>query len=55
MPYTESASTMAFTPADNEPTVPPSPAPLTPSGLVGVGTGLSSITTGQKSSARGMA
>jgi hypothetical protein len=45
MPSTESASTMALTPADNEPTVPASPAPLTPSGLVGVGTGLSSITT----------
>src|SRR5689334_5156776 len=55
MPSTDSASTMALTPADSEPTVPASPAPLTPSGLVGVGTGLSSIVTLQKSSARGMA
>ena len=46
---------MALTPADSEPTVPASPAPLTPSGLVGVGTGLSSIVTVQKFSARGMA
>ena len=52
---TDSASTMALTPADSEPTVPASPAPLTPSGLVGVGTGLSSIVTEQKFSARGMA
>jgi hypothetical protein len=33
--------------------VPASPAPFTPSGLVGVGTGLPSITTAQKLSARG--
>ena len=51
MPSTDNASTMALTPADSEPTVPPSPAPFTPSGLVGVGTGLSSITTGEKVSA----
>jgi len=55
MPSTDSASTTALTPADSEPTVPASPAPFTPSGLVGVGTGLSSITTAQKLSARGMA
>ena len=42
------SSTMALTPADSEPTVPASPAPFTPSGLVGVGAGLSSITTAQK-------
>src|SRR5262249_9214741 len=45
MPSTDSASTMALTPADREPTVPASPAPFTPSGLVAVGTGLSSITS----------
>jgi dipeptidyl aminopeptidase/acylaminoacyl peptidase len=55
MPSTDSASTMALTPADSEPTVPASPAPFTPNGLVVVGTGLSSITTAQKLSARGMA
>src|SRR2546421_721167 len=52
MPSTDKASTMALTPADSEPTVPASPAPFTPSGLVDVGTGLSSIPTLQKSSAR---
>ena len=35
--------------------VPASPAPFMPSGLIGVGTGFSSIATSQKSSARGMA
>jgi hypothetical protein len=41
--------------AAHNPAVPASPAPLTPSGLAGVGTGLSSIATSQKSSVRGVA
>jgi hypothetical protein len=41
--HRERIATMALTAADSEPTVPASPAPLTPSGLVGVGTGLSDV------------
>ena len=39
MPRGASASLMAFITADNPPTVPHSPAPFTPNGLVVVGTG----------------
>ena len=42
MPKSERASTTAFTTAGNAPTQPASPAPLVPSGLVLVGTGLAS-------------
>jgi hypothetical protein len=50
-----SRSAMAFITAGSAPTVPDSPVPLTPSGLVSVGTSFSASAKGQKSSARGMA
>src|SRR5258708_7134270 len=55
MPSPESASTIALATAGMAPTQPASPQPLTPSGLVGVGTGLLLTWTLLKSPARGMA
>jgi hypothetical protein len=49
------ASRMAFITVGVPATVPPSPTPLAPSGLVGLGTGLKSIAKGGKMSARGIA
>ena len=46
MPYGDSASMMPFITAGSAPTHPASPAPLTPSGLIAVGTGLVSIQPG---------
>src|SRR6185295_16161551 len=54
-PRCESASTIAFATAGMAPTQPASPAPLTPSGLVAVGTGLLLTSNALKLSARGMA
>ena len=54
-PNSESALTSAFATAGIAPTQPASPAPLTPSGLVLVGTGLAFTSIGEKSWARGMA
>src|SRR5262250_496690 len=54
-PNSDSASTSALATAGIAPTVPASPAPLTPSGLVLVGTGLLLIAIAGKSLARGMA
>ena len=48
------ASTIAFISAGMAPTQPASPAPLTPSGLVGVGTSLISISKLGRLSARGI-
>src|SRR5262245_40377445 len=55
MPRCESASTSALATAGMAPTHPASPAPLTPSGLVRVGTGLLLTSTALMSVARGMA
>src|SRR5262245_60867354 len=55
MPRCESASTSALATAGMAPTQPASPAPLTPSGLVRVGTGLLLTSTALMSVARGMA
>src|SRR5262245_12833610 len=55
MPRWESASTSALATAGMAPTQPASPAPLTPSGLVLVGTGLLLTSTALMSVARGMA
>ena len=54
-PNSVKASTTALTTAGSAPTQPASPAPLTPSGLVLVGTGLLSTCMAQKSCACGMA
>src|SRR5262245_32332928 len=54
-PTRASASFTAFITADNAPTVPDSPAPFTPSGLVLVGTSFSPSSKLQKLSARGIA
>src|SRR6266446_3760407 len=54
-PRWESASTNALATAGMAPTQPASPAPLTPSGLVLVGTGLLFTSTALISLARGMA
>src|SRR5262249_29394822 len=54
-PRCESASTSAWPTGGLAPTQPASPAPLTPSGLVPVGTGLLLTSTALMSSARGMA
>jgi len=53
MPSGLSASTTAFMMAASAPTLPASPAPLTPNGLVLVGTGFSSVSKDGTSSARG--
>src|SRR6202022_462644 len=55
MPRCDSASTRALATAGMAPTQPASPAPLTPSGLVLVGTGLLLTSTALMSVARGMA
>src|SRR5207248_9558104 len=54
IPSGESASTSALATAGMAPTQPASPAPLTPSGLVLVGTGLLLMWNAPKFSARGM-
>src|SRR5262249_41648469 len=54
-PNSDSASTSALATAGMAPTVPASPAPLTPRGLVFVGTGLLLIAIAHMSLARGMA
>ncbi len=54
-PSGASAFTIASITAGNAPTVPASPAPLAPSGLVFVGTGLLSIAMAHIVSARGIA
>ena len=54
-PNSDSASTMALATAGIAPTHPASPAPLTPRGLVFVGTGLLLTSTKDMSRARGMA
>src|SRR6266436_3473150 len=54
-PIWASKSLTAFITDDKAPTVPDSPAPLTPRGLVLVGTSFSPNVNAQKSSARGMA
>src|SRR5260370_27768133 len=54
-PNSDSASMSALATAGIAPTVPASPAPLTPSGLVLVGTGLLLIAIAGRSLARGMA
>src|SRR6266436_1248057 len=55
MPNGESASTSALATAGMAPTLPASPAPLTPSGLVWVGTGLLLQWIAERSPARGIA
>src|SRR5262249_43202210 len=55
MPSGESASTSAFATAGIAPTQPASPAPLTPSGLVLVGDGLLTTSTGLRFAACGIA
>src|SRR6202030_191453 len=54
-PNSASASTTALTTAPSAPVVPPSPAPRTPSRLVGVKTWLISVVKEGRRSARGMA
>src|SRR5262252_6784346 len=54
-PNSDSASTSALATAGKAPTVPASPAPLTPSGLVLVGTELLLIAIAGRSLARGIA
>src|ERR1043166_4300796 len=54
-PNGESASITALATAGMAPTAPASPAPLTPGGLVAVGTGLLSVAIAGRSPARGMA
>ena len=54
MPSGERASTRALATAGRAPTLPASPAPLTPSGLVSVGTGLLSQWIADSVSARGI-
>ena len=54
-PSGASASITAFMTAGSAPTVPASPAPLAPSGLSLVGTGLLSMCMSRNVSARGMA
>src|SRR4051812_16271563 len=54
MPSGESASTTAFMIAARAPTLPASPAPFAPSGLVFVGTGWFSRSNEHMSDARGM-
>src|SRR5215204_5884090 len=54
-PYSRNASTIALMMAGGAPVVPPSPAPLTPSGLLGAGTSLFSLSKGGNMSARGIA
>src|SRR5260370_13716023 len=53
MPSGLSASTTALLMAARAPTLPASPAPLTPKGLVLVGTGFSSVSKEETPSARG--
>src|SRR6185503_2519513 len=55
MPSGRSASITAFATAGSAPVVPASPAPLTPSGLVGDGTEWSCSSTRFRISGRGMA
>jgi hypothetical protein len=55
MPSGESALISALTTAGSALTLPASPAPLTPSGLVSVGSGLLSQSIAEKLSARGIA
>src|SRR5262249_46160505 len=55
MPNSESASISALPPAGSAPTLPASPAPLIPSGLVSVGTGWLSQWIAENVSARGIA
>jgi hypothetical protein len=54
-PSGASASTIAFMTVGVEATVPPSPTPLAPRGLVGLGTGLKSMLMAGNVSARGKA
>src|SRR5258708_4397031 len=54
MPSGERASTRALPTAGSAPTLPASPAPLTPSGLVLVGTGLFSQWIAERSPAPGL-
>ena len=54
-PNSRSASTMALMMAGGAPVEPPSPAPLTPSGLLGAGTSLFSATNAGNMAARGIA
>ena len=54
-PKSRSASTTALITAGGAPVVPPSPPPLTPSGLLGASTSLFSHTNDGNISARGMA
>ena len=53
-PSGESASMIALMTVGVEATVPPSPTPLAPNGLVDLGTGLKSTAIGGNVSARGM-